>query len=97
MTCRFHPDAEEEHLDAIAYYELRRAGLGVRYLVEFERVLERICETPNRYPVAHPPDIRRARLQRFPFAILHRRAKAYVDILAVAHDRRRPAYWIERL
>ena len=47
MTCRFHPDAEAEHLDAIAYYELRRAGLGVCYLVEFERVLERICETPN--------------------------------------------------
>ena len=35
MTYRFHPGAETEHLETIAYYETQRAGLGAQYLAEF--------------------------------------------------------------
>jgi hypothetical protein len=36
----FHPAAEEEHLETVAYYESKRPGLGVTYLVEFESVCD---------------------------------------------------------
>ena len=97
MICVFHPHAEAEHLEAIAYYESRRPGIGARYLAEFERALTEACQTPEHFPIERKPDIRRVRLPRFPITILFRTANNNIEVLAVAHQRRRPAYWLGRL
>ncbi|MEX1203824.1 MAG: type II toxin-antitoxin system RelE/ParE family toxin [Dongiaceae bacterium] len=97
MTYVFHPEAEAEHLEAVAFYEDRRPGIGAAYLAEFERALARVCEAPDRYPIKRQPDIRGIRLRRFPFEVLYREVGGRVEILAVAHHRRRPAYWVGRL
>ena len=97
MICRFHPAAEAEHLETVAWYESRRAGLGARYLAEFEQVLKQVCANPYRHPIDRRPDVRRARMRRFPFTILYREVGGHVEVLAVAHHRRRPAYWLVRL
>lgn len=97
MICVFHPQAEAEHLEAIAYYESRRPGIGAIYLAEFERALAEACRTPERFPIEREPDIRRVQVFRFPFAILFRTVNDAVEVLAVAHHRRRPAYWLGRL
>lgn len=97
MTYRFHPGAETEHLETIAYYETQRAGLGAQYLAEFERMLQRVCENPHRYPIERKFGVRSAYMRRFPFTILYREVEGRVDVLAVAHHRRRPAYWLARL
>ena len=96
MTYQFHPEAEAEHLDTIAWYESRGAGLGARYLAEFERVMEQVCEHPHGFPIDRVPDVRRALMRRFPFTILYREIEGRVEILALAHHRRRPAYWFVR-
>ena len=36
-------------------------------------------------------------LRRFPLVIVFRKTAAGVEIIAVAHGRRRPGYWRERL
>ena len=97
MSYQFHPEAETEHLETIAYYEAQQPGLGASYLAEFESALERVCEAPRRYPIERRPDIRRIRLPRFPFTVLFREAGGTVQVLAVAHHRRRPSYWLSRL
>ena len=97
MSYEFHPEAQAEHLEAIAYYEEQRAGLGAKYLAEFERVLARVCESPHRYPIERSPSIRRVRLHRFPFKVLFRSDDGKVQVLAVAHHRRRPTYWLGRV
>jgi plasmid stabilization system protein ParE len=97
MSYFFHPAAEAEYLEAIAYYESKRPGLGATYLTEFEGVIETICEAPHRNPVEKHPDVRRMRMKRFPFAILYRENAGSVQVLAVAHHRRRPQYWLGRL
>ena len=97
MSYAFHPDAEAEYLEAIAYYEERRAGLGATYIGEFEHAMARICQAPRRYPVAREPDVRCIRLRRFPFNVLYRETSGVVQILAVAHHRRRPACWLGRV
>ena len=97
MTCRFHPAAEAEHLESVAWYETRQPGLGAQYLAEFERTLEQIRQDPHRFPIVGPPDVRRASVRRFPFTVLFREVEGQVDILAVAHQRRRPAYWTGRI
>jgi plasmid stabilization system protein ParE len=97
VTYSFHPDAVAEHLEAVAYYETQRPGLGVAYLEEFERVLRLVGEAPDRHPIERKPDLRRVLLRRFPFKILYRVRGGEVEVLAVAHNRRRPTYWLGRL
>ena len=51
MSYFFHPIAETEHLESVAFYETRRAGLGASYLAEFEKIMAVVCENPQRHPV----------------------------------------------
>ncbi len=97
MNYYFHPAAEAEHLETIAYYESKRPGLGASYLAGFENMMTDICNSPHRYPIDQKPDIRRRRLNKFPFTVLYREISGSVQILAVAHHRRRPTYWLGRL
>jgi hypothetical protein len=97
VNYQFHPEAEAEHLESVAYYEERQPGLGASYLAEFESALEQVCEAPDRYPIEQRPDIRRIRLPRFPFTVLFREFGGVVQVLAIAHHRRRPLYWLGRL
>ena len=96
MTVWFHPDAETEHLETVVYYETRRPGLGAHYLAAFEQVVEAVRENAHRYRIVREPDIRRAPLARFPLSIIYRETSERIEILAVAHHKRRPAYWIAR-
>jgi toxin ParE1/3/4 len=86
----FHPDAELEHLAQVSLYEGRRRGLGAQYLASFGTVMKRICGTPTRFRVEYEPNLRRAFLPGFPFAIIYREIGGEVQGLAVAHQRRRP-------
>jgi len=93
----FHPAAEAEHLETVAFYESKRPGLGASYLAEFERILTSICEAPHRYPIEIKPDIQRRRMDRFPFTVFFRSVTGSIQVLAVGHHRRRPSYWLGRL
>ncbi len=92
MSYYFHPAAEAEHLETVPYYESKRPGLGASYLAELEYIMEGVCDTPHRYPIERKPDVRRKKLKNFPFTILFRVVSHSVQILAVAHHRRRPTY-----
>jgi toxin ParE1/3/4 len=97
MSYYFHPAAEAEHLESVAYFESKRAGLGASYLAEFERIMGTACNAPHRYPIDRESGVRRIRMNRFPFAVLFREISGTVQVLAVAHIRRRPQYWLGRL
>jgi hypothetical protein len=76
---QFHPDAETEHLETVAYYESQQSGLGAMYLSEFEDMMEQVCMFPARYPVERKPDIRRIRLRRFPFTVIFRESDGIIQ------------------
>jgi toxin ParE1/3/4 len=97
MKYRFHPAAEAEHLEQVAFYESCQQGLGSRYRTHFLRTIQRICDTPSQYPVEHPPDIRRARLRLFPLTVIYRERNGTIQVIAIAHYRRRPGYWSARV
>jgi plasmid stabilization system protein ParE len=88
----FLPAAEAEHLESVAFYETRRAGLGASYLASFETAMEHVVEAPRRYRIERNPDIRRIGLERFPFHVVFRETQNGVQVLAVAHNRRHPSY-----
>jgi hypothetical protein len=43
----FAEAARTEHLEHVAYYEARQAGLGVRYLAAFDTAMVKVCEAPT--------------------------------------------------
>ena len=96
MNYRFHRAALAEHLDEVAFYESRAPGLGADYLAEFEAVMARVCATPDFYARIDRSDIRKAGLKRFPFHVMYRVEPAHILIMAIAHHRRRPTYWVGR-
>ena len=97
MNYWVHPEAAEEHKKQVAYYEETEAGLGRRYHVEFLDALSRTCAAPTRSRVVLAPDIRRAMFTVFHFDIIYREVDGLVQVLAVAHHRRQPGYWVSRL
>ena len=97
MNCSFHPAAEAEFLEAIGYYESNVPGLGSAFLQEFEALAEVIADSPKAWQVERAPDIRRAPLRRFPLSIVYRENADGCQVLAVAHQKRRPQYWLGRL
>jgi toxin ParE1/3/4 len=92
-----HPEAADEHANQVVYYEDAQAGLGRRYHAEFLEVVAQVCEQPRRARVVSEPDIRRAMLKVFHFDIIYREVEGRVQVLAIAHHRRQPGYWISRI
>lgn len=91
-----HPDALVELKSAILWYKLRSQPAALRFSEQVDDAMELITESPQRWPLGDY-GTRRFVLQRFPFAIIYREQSETVQIVAVAHGRRRPAYWRDRV
>lgn len=95
MRVTFHPDAKRELTEAAEYYEARLAGLGLDLNAEVERTAAFLSETPG-LGVSVDRRHRRFPIQRFPFALIYREDRDSLIVVAVAHKRRRPGYWVGR-
>ena len=91
----FHPDALAEAVAAANWYRERSAKAAAAFEAEIAHAMDRIAGAPDRYP-PHVDESRRFLLRRFPFAIIYRVDEDRVEIVAVAHGRRRPGYWKHR-
>lgn len=96
MNYSFHPAAEAEFLESVGYYESKVPGLGGALIEDFEALAKLIGESPKAWQVELKPDIRRVPFHRFPLSIIYREKSGGFQVLAVAHDRRRPQFWAGR-
>jgi hypothetical protein len=88
-------EAAEELHEAIAGYEEVEAGLGRRLKEEVRAAILWIQTNPL-LPRIRPKGYRRVNLKVFPFYVAYFIWRDRIWILAVAHGRRRPEYWIKR-
>ena len=96
MRLEFTTAAELELDEAIAYYNAQRSGLGYEFAAEARLAAERIVE----YPHAWQPlddDVRRCRLNRFPYGLVYAIEGDVILVIAVMYLRRKPDYWRDRL
>jgi toxin ParE1/3/4 len=98
---RLSREAIDELVEVAAWYRARRSGLEMEFLAEIDRVLPLIGRSPASFPrILDLPidvDIRRALLPRFPYAVIFMELGTELRVLAVAHAKRRPGYWLDRL
>jgi plasmid stabilization system protein ParE len=91
----FHPEAATELHGGLAWYAARSTKVAGQFLVELDRALTVILESPRSWERVIGP-WRRYPLRRFPFLIYFRETDSGIEIIAVAHGRRRPGYWQDR-
>jgi plasmid stabilization system protein ParE len=98
---RFHPAARAEFIEAIVYHEQQRPGYGEKLVTEVEGLLERAARFPaSGSPLpGYPPelDVHAWRLQTFRYSLIIADVKGERIVCAVAHERRRPGYWANRM
>ncbi len=95
MSFSFHPEAEKELTEAIAYYEQIEPGLGYDFALEVYSAIRRSVDFPEAWSVLDG-DVRRSLVKRFPYGILYAQAEDGILILAVMNLHREPGYWKNR-
>ena len=97
----FAPAARAELDAAAADYEREREGLGATFYSAVERTVRLIATFPTvgpPYPgIASELHVRRRVVRGFPFVLAYRDLGELLRIDAVAHARRRPGYWVNRV
>jgi toxin ParE1/3/4 len=92
----FHPAARLEFRETVRFYESQRRGVGAEFVKELRSLIDHIL----RYPESGSPGsagTRRAVLPHFPYAVVYLHEEDHLKIIAVAHQRRRPGYWRDRI
>ena len=95
-TVRIHPAALREAEAATEWYRRRSIRAAAMFLDEIDRAIERIAGHSEHSP-EYPFGTSRVVLQRFPCLVVFRKTTADMEIIAVAHGRRRPVYWRDRV
>ena len=65
---------------------------GPRFLDELDYIRKRVAAAPFQFPAIHP-GVRRALLNRFPYALYFLTGDEEVEVIAVLHQHRHPDTW----
>ena len=97
MSYSFLPPARAELQEAVDYLDSCRTGLGAEFAAEVRRTIDTIVLQPRVWAKISK-NTRRCRLRVFKYAVLYQiREGDEVLIVAVAHLRRDPMYWRNRI
>jgi len=89
------PEANEDLLEARAWYDNIRSELGERFALAVEVTVEAIAEHPRQFPVIYR-NHRRAGVRRFPYSVFFELQQHQVVVMACFHGRRNPRRWQSR-
>lgn len=87
--------ASNEALEAAEWYRERSEDVALAFVAEIRDALARIEEAPETWP-PHHHGTQRKLLNRFPYEVVYRLSSDRILIVAIAHCKRRPAYWRRR-
>lgn len=89
-------EADLDVVDAVAWYEGQRSGLGAELLMELEAVMQRVVQAPLQFPEIKY-GVRRALLQRFPYSVYFKVGDETIDVVAILHHHRHARIWEQRI
>jgi len=92
----FLEPAQIEFEKAINFYNQRRPNLGDEFAAEVLNTINRILNHPEAWTKLSKRT-RRCQTNRFPYGVIYQIRGDRILIVAVAHLRRKPMYWRDRL
>jgi len=93
---RFHPEARAEANAAFEYYWIKSPLAALNFDDELGEAYRALQKTPHLY-ANYLHGTRRVLLDRFPYFVVFRERLHDIQIVAIAHAKRRPGYWAKRL
>jgi toxin ParE1/3/4 len=96
MRLEFHHEAAAELVAAAEYYDAAAPGLGSRFVRAVRHATDFALTHPNGGAERGVAEARRVVVHGFPFEVVYRVRGELLEVLAVAHLRRRPGYWRDR-
>ncbi len=96
MRIDFHPEATSELEESADWYKERSRVAERGFLLAVESAIHKLEKDPKRFPRL---DARHqsCSVETYPFQIIFRNDGRRIFIIAIAHAKRRPGYWRERL
>ncbi len=91
------PEAEAEVRQAFEWYQEQSAGLGLEFLRSVEACLSGITRNPFAYTIIKIPNVRRAMVRRFPYALFYLVDDEAIVVIAVFNVKRQPIDWLRRI
>jgi len=95
MRVIFTRIARQELEDAVRYYELEYSGLGQRFKEEVRKAALRVADFPHAWSIERG-EVRKCLLHKFPYKLMYSVEEDHILVLAVAHQHRKPDYWVGR-
>jgi plasmid stabilization system protein ParE len=95
MRVVFTRIATQELEDALRFYELEYSGLGRRFKEEVRKAALRVAEYPKAWSIERG-EVRKCLLHKFPYKLMYSVEEDHVLVIAVAHQHRKPDYWVGR-
>jgi plasmid stabilization system protein ParE len=93
---RLVASAESELAEAVGHYSEISETLARRFIADVRHAVALIEEFPEGSPVI-AEGVRKRVMFEFPYLFFYRVANEEIVILAVAHQRRRPVNWRQRI
>lgn len=97
----FHPEAQAEFTADVDWYDDREVGAGGRLADAVRAAIDAAVEDPEAWAVwpgwDSKPTVRSKSVARFPYRIVYFVEANTLTIVAVAHAKRRPGYWRDRM
>lgn len=95
MKYSFHPAAEKELTEAVAYYNDCQIGLGLEFAKEIYHTIHNILLFPDAWaPLSE--NTRRCLTNRFPYGVIYQATDEEIFIIAIMQLNRKPDYWKSR-
>lgn len=92
----FDSAAREEFFDAVDYYRAESAQLAIEFIAAVDYASELIASFPE-LGTPYLAGTRRMLVQRFPYSLVYVVDETGTLVVALAHHRRQPGYWRDRL
>ena len=101
LVQREHPEAAAEFDAAVRWYEAQEPGIGLALVDRAQQVRQDIADWPSAAPPFTTTDdgtvIRSKAVRGYPYRVVYTVEPEAILILAYAHERRQPGYWLRRL
>jgi toxin ParE1/3/4 len=89
--------AQLELRAAANWYSDQEAGLGEEFVSDIDGTLESLAEGAHRPPIWRPGrPYQKVLIHRFPYIVFFIHDDEKVHVLAIAHRKRKPGYWLKR-
>ena len=86
--------ASEEITEIANYYEQHRVGLGDEFQDQLKNTFMAIRRTPDAFAYDKISETRKHALRKFPYIVHYLHEAELIEVVAVAHQRRKPGYWL---